>query len=102
MAQLESRLETFFRTAVRRAGGISFKLAPTEAGVPDRLVLFPGGRMYLVELKTEAGRVSPIQRVWHNRAAELGCTVVVLAGWEAVALWAADPDSKWRSPTPVG
>lgn len=97
MAQLESALETYFRTVVRRAGGHTFKLAPTEAGVPDRLAVMPGGRVFLVELKTEAGKLSPIQGVWHNRMRRLGVDVAVLRGREAIAKWAIDPDNtRWQ------
>jgi hypothetical protein len=97
---LESGLEGFFRKRVRLVGGYTVKLAPTEAGIPDRLVILPGGRMRLVELKTESGALSPIQRVLHSRLAELGVEVVVLYGRNAVIRWlreeflAADPQSK--------
>lgn len=84
---LESNLEAFFTTAVRRAGGIATKLAPTTAGLPDRLVLLPGGRMFLVELKAEGGHLSPIQREWHRRAGELGIVVVTLYGRTEVLDW---------------
>lgn len=89
-SQRESSLETYFRVAVRRAGGYTFKLAPTEAGVPDRLVIMPGGRLYLVELKREeadGGKLSPIQRHWHERIRQLGGWVYVLYGQEQAGLW---------------
>lgn len=86
-AFLESNLETFFSTAVRRAGGSSIKLAPLVAGTPDRLVLLPGGRMFLVELKAPDGRLSPVQREWHRRAFRLGTAVVVLRGRTEVLDW---------------
>jgi hypothetical protein len=77
---LERDLEMRFRRKVTAAGGITEKIAPVRAGVPDRLVLWPGGRIELVELKTETGQLSPIQAVWHQRAAERGVIVVVLHG----------------------
>lgn len=63
------------------------KIAPVMAGAPDRLVLLPGGRVYLVETKTERGSLRPIQRVWHDRAAALGTEVVVLHGAGQVRAW---------------
>lgn len=87
MPALESQLETWFRVSVHRAGGYTFKLAPTEAGVPDRLVVWPGGRIYLVELKRTGAKLSAIQSLWHNRIKALGAPVVVLAGREAAATW---------------
>lgn len=83
----EALLEAFFRQRVRTLGGYTFKLAPTEPGVPDRLVLLPGGRVYLVELKTDVGRVSPAQVEWHKRAARLGTTVHVIYGRQGVLSW---------------
>lgn len=56
------------------------KLAPTMAGFPDRMVLWPGGRIDLVELKTSTGRLRKIQKVWHHRAAKLGTDVKIIRG----------------------
>lgn len=83
----ERFLEGFFRERVRLLGGYTIKLAPTEAGVPDRLVLFPGGRMYLVELKREGGVLRPIQRVWHQRIRKMGTRVIVLSGRTEILEW---------------
>jgi len=84
----ESALEKKFHRAVRRdLGGRVFKLAPTVKGMPDRLVLLPGGEVHLVELKAADGTVSPAQRVWHDRAAALGTRVVVLYGWQDILGW---------------
>jgi hypothetical protein len=87
--ELERYLEGFFRERVRLLGGHTIKLAPTEAGVPDRLVLFPGGRMYLVELKRDGGALRPIQELWHNRMRRLGTNVHVLYGREGIVRWLA-------------
>ena len=85
---LEANLEGFFRKRVRLLGGYTIKLAPTEAGVPDRLVVFPGGRMYLVELKRSDTDLSPIQKVWHERmATNYNVVVHVLYGQEGVIAW---------------
>ena len=86
---LEATLETKFRLAVRGLGGRVYKMMPTTKGMPDRLVLLPGGRMYLVELKTEAGTVSPRQRLLHEQAAEVGTLVHVIYGTAGVADWVA-------------
>lgn len=88
MPEREAQLERFFHSRVRQGlGGHVLKLAPTEAGTPDRLVLLPGGRMYLVELKTESGRLSPIQLAWHRRALRLGTRVHVLYGRAGIRDW---------------
>lgn len=85
--QLESKLEAKFAALVRCVGGYTIKLAPTERGVPDRLAVFPKGRMYLVELKAEGGQLSPIQMHWHSRMAERGVRVYTLTGEREVKDW---------------
>ena len=85
---LEAQLERVFRNRIRaRLGGMVIQLMPTAIGIPDRLVLLPGGRMYLVELKTETGRLRPAQVEWHRKAAELGVIVTVLYGRDDVVKW---------------
>jgi len=86
----EAALEASFRRAVRLAGGLIFKLAPTERGIPDRLVVFPGGAMYLVELKTEVGKLSPIQQAWHlNLRQRTGVEVHTIYGYHEMKVWVA-------------
>lgn len=85
--ELEASLEAHFNRSVRLIGGRAVKLAPTEKGVPDRLVLLPGGRVFLVELKTDIGRTSAAQDLWHERAAALGTVVQVLVGRYGIDLW---------------
>jgi hypothetical protein len=83
----EAQLERYFVSACRREGWKAIKLLPSEKGVPDRLVLTPGGLVFFVELKTETGRVSPAQREWHRRAAVLGTHVYVVKGRNEVDQW---------------
>lgn len=80
VVQGEALLERHLRKQVRLQGGMTIKLAPTEKGVPDRLIIAPGGSIYLVELKTESGRLSPAQKLWHNRAEAVGATVHIVYG----------------------
>lgn len=86
---LESTLESNFRLAVRKLGGRTMKIIPATKGAPDRLVLLPGGIVRLVELKTETGKVSPRQLLWHEQAAEVGTLVHVIYGTAGVADWVA-------------
>lgn len=83
----ERDLEGLFRRLCTAAGAITEKLVATRAGMPDRLVLAPGGRVYLVELKTDAGDLRPVQKVWHARAAAIGHPVVVLHGAAEIREW---------------
>lgn len=91
MAELEAGLEVFFNDRVRALGGMIWKLAPTRSGIPDRLVIFPTNRLFLVELKTDRGQLSPIQCVMHDRLREtFGVHVEVLYGRAMVVDWLKD------------
>lgn len=83
----EAALEAFFAARVKHLGWYSIKVAPTDAGAPDRMVLLPGGVIRLVELKTCKGQLSLVQQCWHDRAKALGTEVVVLYGPEHVIRW---------------
>lgn len=87
MPTLESKIERQFAMAVRARGGLSVKLAPTIAGIPDRLVLWPDGRFHLVELKTDTGRLRAIQVHRHAQLLEMGHKVVVIHGESEVLDW---------------
>ena len=87
---LESQIERVLAARVRAVGGLTFKIAPTTKGLPDRMVLFPGGYIYLVELKAAGGAVSPMQEVMQYRMARVGTKVHVLRGVDEVVQWVAD------------
>ena len=58
----ESEIEGRLRDGVKRLGGKAFKfVSPGNAGVPDRLVVLPGGKTIFADLKTDTGKVSTIQ-----------------------------------------
>lgn len=86
---LEAALEEFFRRQIRLVGGIAIKMIPAVRGIPDRLVIMPGGGMHLVELKADGGQLSAVQEEWHARLARTGATVTVLTGREQIKSWIA-------------
>lgn len=87
---LERVVEEYLRQRVRQLGGMCVKLAPTIAGIPDRMVILPGEPIRLVELKRpKGGRVSMVQLEQHKRLAELGHVVPVLWSKEDVDQWLA-------------
>jgi hypothetical protein len=47
-------------------------------GMPDRIVLLPGGRVVWVELKTDGGSLSAIQLVRHHELTKAGQIVKVV------------------------
>ena len=74
----ENALEERLVLLVAKRGGVAVKLRPPPAGLPDRLVLLPGARAVFVELKSELGRVSPAQSMWHARLSRLGYQVATI------------------------
>lgn len=83
----ENTVEAIFARRVKDLGGISYKFAPVCAGNPDRIVLMPEGWVGFVELKAKGGELSPIQRLWHARAAALGTQVQVVEGAVEARTW---------------
>lgn len=58
----ESTIENRFREEVLRRGGFAYKFTvPGMRGVPDRIVLLPGGRTVFAELKAPGKPLSPMQ-----------------------------------------
>lgn len=68
MAELEKDIESKLRKMVERHGGKCLKwVCPGWKGVPDRILLFPGGHIFFVETKRpKGGKVDPLQRKWHD------------------------------------
>lgn len=78
---LESAVEAKLVRGVNALGGIAYKfVSPGTAGVPDRIVVLPGGRVIFAELKTDSGRLSPGQRAQLDRLRDLGAEAVVVRG----------------------
>lgn len=78
---LESTIEAKLVRGVKALGGIAYKfVSPGTAGVPDRIVVLPGGRVIFVELKTDPGRLSPGQRVQLGKLRALGAEAVLVRG----------------------
>lgn len=72
----ESIIETRLRKAVERAGGRCLKwVCPGHTGVPDRILLMPGGRVYFAETKAPGEKERARQEYVQRRLRELGFEV---------------------------
>lgn len=81
----ERAIEAALVKAVKASGGMALKLiSPGAAGVPDRLVLLPGGRAVFVELKAPGEKPRPLQRKRAAQLQALGFRSIVIDGTEAV------------------
>ena len=75
----ESELEKIFCGLAAQAGGKAYKfISPGNSGVPDRLVVLPGGRIGFVELKRPGGIPGKQQRYRQAELKRLGCYTAVV------------------------
>jgi len=74
MTQLEKEIEGKLRDKTKARGGFCLKwVCPGWSGVPDRIVLLPGARIYFVETKRpKGGVVSALQGKWRGWLTGLG------------------------------
>ncbi len=77
----ERDIERWLRCRIRRMGGRFMKfVSPGEDGVPDRIAVMPGGRVWFVELKTDNGRLTSIQAWQIEQLRGMGARVAVVRG----------------------
>ena len=75
----EKIIERRLTQEVARMGGLALKfVSPGMAGVPDRLLLFPGGKIVFVEMKAPGKQPTPLQRLRHKQLRDLGFKVYVI------------------------
>ena len=89
MIPLEKSIEQNLVSVVRHHGGLCLKwVCPGWAGVPDRIVLLPGGRIIFVELKRPKGGVlSSRQKWWAKKLIDLGFPHWVVWDFEDLGLF---------------
>lgn len=83
---IEKTIERRLCKEIWALGGKAPKLtSPGLAGVPDRLVLLPGGKMAFVEVKAPGERMRPLQIKRKEQLESLGFRVYCLDGMEQIA-----------------
>lgn len=81
----EKIIEQLLVKAVKNSGGIAPKLvSPGFDGMPDRLVLLPGGKIGFVEVKAPGKELRPLQVARHGLLRRLGFKVYVLDAPEQI------------------
>ena len=75
----EKTIEQKLCEAVKKSGGIAMKLvSPGLAGVPDRLLLFPGGKAAFAEVKAPGEKPRSLQEHRIAQLRALGFKVYVV------------------------
>lgn len=81
----EKQTEQKLVSAVKKLGGIAPKfMSPGLDGIPDRIVLLPGGHMAFVEVKAMGCKPRPLQLARHGMLRRLGFQVYVVDSLEQI------------------
>ena len=81
----EKDIEKKLSLMVKKAGGIAVKfVSPSFDGMPDRLVLLPGGGIAFVELKAPGKKMRPLQEKRKRTLEELGFLVFCVDSKEMI------------------
>ena len=84
-AESEKTLEAKFRKEIEALGGMALKLlSQLHRGLPDRLVLMPGGLAFFAEIKTTGKRPTGLQKRCHAQLREMGFDVYVIDSTESM------------------
>lgn len=76
----EKQIEQYLRDRIKELGGKAYKfVSPGNDGVPDRLVVLPGGKVLFVELKAPGKKPTPLQEKQMKTLTDLGQDVGVVS-----------------------
>ena len=83
---LEKDIENFLIGRTKQRHGKAYKfVSPGNSGVPDRIVVLPGGKIGFCELKRPGGKTSKLQDDQIEKLKSLGCFVRVVDSYEGVS-----------------
>lgn len=75
----EKQIEKKLRMGVGKLNGIAVKLqSQYYTGLPDRMILMPGGKIFFVEIKTTGKKPTSRQLIVHRELRALGFNVDVI------------------------
>lgn len=83
----EKQIEQVLVKQTKSMGGLALKfISPGYDGVPDRLVLLPGGKIAFAELKAPGKRMRPLQVKRKRQLESLGFSVYCIDGIEQIGV----------------
>ena len=87
MGARENKVEKYLDKEVTKLGGLTRKwVSPGRDGVPDRIVILDGV-IRLVEVKTDDGKLTPVQEREHARLRKAGARVHTVYGQSSVDMF---------------
>lgn len=81
---LEKQIERKLTEEVKKLNGMCLKQT-SLAGIPDRLILIPGGKMAFVELKASGEKPRKLQQVRIKQLRKMGFMCFVVDGLEMIS-----------------
>lgn len=81
---LEKQIERKLTEKVKKLNGMCLKQT-SLAGIPDRLILLPGGKMAFVELKAPGEKPRKLQQVRIKQLRKMGFMCFVVDGLEMIS-----------------
>lgn len=83
----ESVVERYLVREIQKLGGVCEKFtSPAKRGAPDRVAIIQG-RVIFIEVKTQTGVVSKLQRLYHTNLTNAGAQVCTVYGKTGVDLF---------------
>ena len=81
----EKTIEGYFTRKVKERGALAWKfVSPGHAGVPDRIVLLPGGKCCFAEIKAPGRKPRKLQKAVMERLKKQGFDVWVIDSHDKV------------------
>ena len=94
----ERDIEAWLRRRIEDLGGMFLKFtSPGNDGVPDRIAVFPDGRLVFVELKTETGKLTKVQAYVCKQLIDLKQTVCIVYGMDGAKQFLEDMEDHSRA-----
>jgi Holliday junction resolvase-like predicted endonuclease len=86
---LESDIESYLVKTVRSMGGEAYKFnSLSHRGVSDRIVCLPDGATWFIEVKTDRGKLSALQKIFAQDMKRMNQRYACLWNKEQVDRWA--------------
>lgn len=90
----EKKLERKLVEKIKAKGGMCIKLVVIHnIGLPDRMCLLPGGKMFFCEIKSTGFKPSKIQKHYEKKLTGLGFKYYIVDNTEIINKLTGDDDS---------
>lgn len=93
-SESEKYFEKKLREAIKKQGGLCIKLLSNDfTGLPDRMCLLPGSKIFFCEIKSTGYERSGRQLLVHKKLIQLGFKSYLIDSMEIIKFLTGDNDS---------